>query len=52
MGSDPAPFQTNLRLHFYEFQFQNKYKSREFANKLNHTERYIDDVDWKNDGGS
>ena len=52
MGSDPAPFQANLGLYFYDFQFQNKYKNRIFAYKLNHTQRYIDDVNCKNDNGT
>ena len=52
MGSDPAPFQANLGLYFYEFQFQNKYKNRMIAYKLNHTQRYIDDVNCKNDNGT
>merc|ERR1712020_863479 len=52
MGSDPAQFQANLGLYFYEFQFQNKCKNRMIAYKLNHTQRYIDDVNCKNDNGT
>ena len=50
MGSDPAPFQANLGLHYYEFAFLNKYANRKVARKLNHTQRYIDDINTKNDG--
>ena len=52
MGSDPAPFQANLGLYFYEFQFQNKYKNRIFAYKLNHRQRYIDGVNSIDDNGT
>ena len=52
MGSDPAPFQANLGLYYYEFAFQNAYKNGSVARKLNHTQRYIDDINTKNDDGA
>ena len=54
MGSDPAPFQANLGLYREEFKFINsKIRSNYGAvKKLNHTHRFIDDVNPKNDNGN
>ena len=51
MGIDPAPFQANLGLYFYEFKFQNAYQNNGTARKLNRTQIFRDSINTKNDDG-
>ena len=52
MGSDPAPFFTNLFLYFYESKWMNELKKNDLikARKLCNIFRFIDDLNSINDG--
>ena len=53
MGSDPAPFMTNLFLYHYEYNYVKETKKTDLfkARRFRHTFRFKDDLLAINDGG-
>ena len=53
MGSDPAPFLTNLLIYFYESKWMNELKKNDLlkARKICNIFKFIDDLNSINDGG-